>query len=141
MCTRVPSAVSWAAVCAPHLTARSRVRETQTKGRDAKSSVDLDMTRLTGHMRGTCFHLFLILDIFGCYVVGWMVAGKESAEPTDQLVADTAAKEAMVLVPRTLNADGAGACGSRRRTCRAPAQNAQLHVALQPRVSIAPTGG
>jgi transposase InsO family protein len=38
-----------------------------------------DITKLKGPVRGTCFHLYVILDIFSRYVVGWMVAEHESA--------------------------------------------------------------
>jgi putative transposase len=34
-----------------------------------------DITKLKGPVRGTCFHLYVILDIFSRYVVGWMVFG------------------------------------------------------------------
>jgi putative transposase len=36
-----------------------------------------DITKLKGPVRGTCFHLYVILDIFSRYVVGWMVAEQE----------------------------------------------------------------
>jgi transposase InsO family protein len=40
-----------------------------------------------------CFHLYVILDIFSRYVVGWMIAHREAAE---QLVADTIDKQNIV---------------------------------------------
>lgn len=57
-----------------------------------------DITKLKGPVRGTCFHLYVILDIFSRYVVGWMVAEQETAELAEQLIADTAAKEC--IAPR-----------------------------------------
>lgn len=64
-----------------------------------------DITKLKGPVRGTCFHLYVILDIFSRYVVGWMVAERESAELAEQFIADTLAKEAIVPNTLTLHAD------------------------------------
>ncbi len=64
-----------------------------------------DITKLKGPTRGTCFHLYVILDIFSRYVVGWMVAEQETAELAEQLIADTAAKEDIEPGALTLHAD------------------------------------
>jgi transposase InsO family protein len=60
---------------------------------------------LKGPVRGTCFHLYVILDIFSRYVVGWMVAEHETAELAEQLIANTAAKESIAPGALTLHAD------------------------------------
>ncbi len=59
-----------------------------------------DITKLRGALKWTCFHLYVILDIFSRYGVGWMIALRESAELAEQLIADTIAKR--VIEPRTL---------------------------------------
>jgi transposase InsO family protein len=64
-----------------------------------------DITKLKGPVRGTCFHLYVILDIFSRYVVGWMVAEQETAELAEQLIADSAAKESIAPGTLTLHAD------------------------------------
>jgi putative transposase len=64
-----------------------------------------DITKLKGPVKGTCFHLYVILDIFSRYVVGWMVAERESAELAEQLIADSTAKEAIEPGTLTLHAD------------------------------------
>ena len=64
-----------------------------------------DITKLKGPVRGTCFHLYVILDIFSRYVVGWMVAEQETAELAEQLIADSAAKENIAPGTLTLHAD------------------------------------
>jgi hypothetical protein len=33
-----------------------------------------------GVPRWTCYHLYVILDVFSRFVVGWMIAYRESAE-------------------------------------------------------------
>ena len=39
-----------------------------------------DITKLKGPAKWTCFHLYVILDIFSRFVVGWLLAPRESAE-------------------------------------------------------------
>jgi putative transposase len=55
-----------------------------------------DITKLLGPVKWTYFHLYVILDIFSRYVVGWMVAGRETSELARRLIADTCQKQAIV---------------------------------------------
>lgn len=64
-----------------------------------------DITKLKGPAKWTCFHLYVILDIYSRYVVGWMIAQRESAELAEQLIADTVAKQNIVAGTLTLHAD------------------------------------
>jgi putative transposase len=64
-----------------------------------------DITKLKGPATWTCFHLYVILDIFSRYVVGWMVALRETAELAEQLIAETVAKHAIPPHTLTLHAD------------------------------------
>lgn len=64
-----------------------------------------DITKVKGPARGTCFHLYVILEVFSRYVVGWMVAEHETAQLAEQLIADSAAKEGIVPGALTLHAD------------------------------------
>jgi putative transposase len=64
-----------------------------------------DISKLKGPAKWTCFHLYVILDIFSRYVVGWMVAQRESAELAEQLIADTLQKENIAPGTLTLHAD------------------------------------
>jgi putative transposase len=50
-----------------------------------------DITKLPGPAKWTYFYLYVILDVFSRYVVGWMVADGESAELAKRLIADTCA--------------------------------------------------
>ena len=56
-------------------------------------------------MKWSCFHLYVILDIFSRYVVGWMLAARESAELAEQLIADTLYKQNIAAGTLTLHAD------------------------------------
>jgi putative transposase len=64
-----------------------------------------DISKLKGPEKWTCFHLYVILDIFSRYVVGWMIALRESAELAELLIADTIAKQAIAPNTLTLHAD------------------------------------
>lgn len=64
-----------------------------------------DITKLKGPAKWTCFHLYVILDIFSRFVVGWMIAGKESAELAEQLIAETLIKQHIEPGTLTLHAD------------------------------------
>ena len=64
-----------------------------------------DITKLKGPAKWTCFHLYVILDIFSRYVVGWMIAARESAELAEQIIADTAHKQHIIPGTLTLHAD------------------------------------
>ena len=64
-----------------------------------------DITKVKGPAKWTCFHLYVILDIFSRYVVGWMIALRESAELAEQLIGDTVAKQQIVPGTLTLHAD------------------------------------
>ncbi|MGH7425850.1 MAG: transposase, partial [Candidatus Methylomirabilales bacterium] len=51
-----------------------------------------DITKLRGPAKWTWFYLYVILDIFTRYAVGWMVASKETAALAKRLIAETIAK-------------------------------------------------
>jgi len=48
-----------------------------------------DITKLKGPAKWTYFYLYVILDIFSRYTVGWMVAPRESAALAKRLIAET----------------------------------------------------
>lgn len=64
-----------------------------------------DITKLKGPAKWSCFHCYVILDIFSRYVVGWMIAQRESAELAEQLIADTVEKQNIAPGTLTLHAD------------------------------------
>jgi putative transposase len=64
-----------------------------------------DITKLLGPAKWTYFYLYVILDVFSRYVVGWMVADREGKELARQFIADTCAKYEIVPGQLTLHAD------------------------------------
>jgi putative transposase len=64
-----------------------------------------DITKMLGPAKWTYFYLYVILDIFSRYVVGWMVADSESRELAKRLIAETCAKQQIVAGQLTIHAD------------------------------------
>ena len=64
-----------------------------------------DITKLLGPAKWTYFYLYVILDIFSRYVVGWMVADGESATLANQLIDQTCTKQGIPPGQLTLHAD------------------------------------
>jgi len=64
-----------------------------------------DITKLRGPAKWSYFYLYVILDIFSRYVVGWMVAEAESAALAEQLIRDTCQKQEIAPGQLTLHAD------------------------------------
>ena len=54
-----------------------------------------DITKLHGPAKWTYYQLYVILDIYCRYAVGWMVASRESAVLAEKLITDTCAKQAI----------------------------------------------
>ena len=64
-----------------------------------------DITKLLGPAKWTYFYLYVLLDIFSRYVVGWLVAEREQAALAEQLIAETATKQGISAGQLTLHAD------------------------------------
>ena len=64
-----------------------------------------DITKLLGPAKWTYYYLYVLLDIFSRYVVGWMVAYREQAALAERLIAETAAKQQIAPNQLTLHAD------------------------------------
>jgi putative transposase len=52
-----------------------------------------DITKLKGPAKWTYFYLYVILDIFSRYVVGWMVASRESGSLAKKLIEQSCEKQ------------------------------------------------
>ena len=64
-----------------------------------------DITKLHGPAKWTYYYLYVILDIFSRYVVGWMVASRESAALAEVLIRQTCAKQGIGRDQLTIHAD------------------------------------
>ncbi len=64
-----------------------------------------DITKLLGPVKGTYFYLYVLLDVFSRYAVGWMVARQEAAALAKRLIEETCRKQAVLPEQLTLHAD------------------------------------
>ncbi len=72
-----------------------------------------DITKLLGSARWTYFYLYVILDIFSRYVVGWMLAYRESAELAKKLIEQTVERHNICPGTLTVHADRGAAMTSK----------------------------
>lgn len=64
-----------------------------------------DITKLLGPVKWSYFYLYVILDIYSRYVVGWMLASRESAELAKRLISETIEKQGITPGQLTIHAD------------------------------------
>jgi putative transposase len=64
-----------------------------------------DITKLAGPAKWTWYYLYVILDIYSRYVVGWMVAAREAAALAERLLADTIAAQQVEAGTLNVHAD------------------------------------
>jgi len=67
-----------------------------------------DVTRLAGPVKWTWFYLYVILDIFSRYVVGWTLARRETAAVAEELIRETLENEGIVAGQLVIHADRGG---------------------------------
>jgi putative transposase len=72
-----------------------------------------DITKLRGPVKWTYFYLYVILDVFSRYVVGWMVAPREGAELARKLIEETCEKQNIQPDQLGLHADRGSAMRSK----------------------------
>ncbi len=63
-----------------------------------------DITKLLGPAKWNYFRLYVILDVYSRYTVGWMIAERESAQLAKRLIAETCDKEEIVPGRLTVHA-------------------------------------
>ncbi len=64
-----------------------------------------DITKLLGPTTWTYFYLYVMLDVFSRYVVGWMVAHRESATLAERFIHETCARQGIGRNQLTIHAD------------------------------------
>jgi putative transposase len=64
-----------------------------------------DVTKLLGPKKWTYFYLYVLLDIFSRYVVGWMVADRENSALAGRLITETCHKQGVEPQVLTLHSD------------------------------------
>lgn len=64
-----------------------------------------DITKLRGPAKWTYYYLYVILDVYSRYIVGWMVAHREQAALAEKLIAETCKRQCIEPGTLTLHAD------------------------------------
>ena len=82
---------------------RTRQRKPELAATGPRQLWSWDITQLKG--RGEVYYLYVILDVFSRYIVGWLLAPHERGELAEQLVAETCRKQDIAKQQLTLHAD------------------------------------
>jgi len=64
-----------------------------------------DITKLLGPVKWTYYYLYVILDIYSRYVVGWMLADRESTDLARLLIAESCDKQGIQAGQLTIHSD------------------------------------
>ena len=64
-----------------------------------------DITKLRGPAKWNHYHLYVILDVFSRFVVGWMIAHRESSELAKRLIEHSCHKQRIAPGQLTIHAD------------------------------------
>ncbi len=72
-----------------------------------------DITKLKGATTWSYHYLYVIMDVYSRYVVGWMIAERETAELAEAFIAETCAREGIIPGTLTLHADRGSAMTSK----------------------------
>ena len=64
-----------------------------------------DITKLLGPAKWTSYYLYMIIDIYSRYVVGWMLAHRESQHLAARLIRETFVKEGIHRDQLTIHSD------------------------------------
>jgi len=72
-----------------------------------------DITKLLGPTKWTYYSLYVVLDVFSRYTVGWMLAEGESARLAEKLIAATCERQGVAPGQLTVHADRGAAMTSK----------------------------
>jgi putative transposase len=72
-----------------------------------------DITKLLGPQKWSYFYLYVVLDVFSRYVVGWMLAEREYAPLAEKLIAESCERQGIAPGQLTVHADRGAAMRSK----------------------------
>jgi len=72
-----------------------------------------DITRLPATRKWTYFHLYMIVDVFSRYIVGWRVEAREDARLAEEFFADTFTAQGVETSQLTVHGDNGAAMTSK----------------------------
>lgn len=91
---------------------RTAYRKPELLARRPNQLWSWDITKLKGTTTWTYFYLYVIIDVFSRYVVGWMIAPRESAALAEELIGVCCAREGIQPGQLTIHADRGSAMTS-----------------------------
>lgn len=80
----------------------------QVVARAPNQAYTWDITKLPGPLKGLFFCLYVVLDLFSRFVVGWLIAERESAALAEQLIAESCARQGIPPGQLTIHSDRGG---------------------------------
>jgi putative transposase len=111
---RLASGDPWSAGCSETGTSGAEGGPGKRAGRDLGTAPRSDpYTKLRGPAKWTYYYLYVIIDIYSRYVVGWLLAERESAALAEKLLADTIAKHGIDPDTLTVHADNGSSMASK----------------------------
>jgi putative transposase len=111
---RIASGNPWSAGCAETCSSGAEGGPGKRAGGNAETAPRSDpYTKLLGPARWTYYYLYVVLDIYRRYAVGWMLAERESAALAEQLLADTIGKQRVDRDQLTIHADNGSSMASK----------------------------
>jgi putative transposase len=94
-------------------TARSHYQKPELLATGPNELWSWDITKLLGPQKWTYYYLYVIMDVFSRYVVGWMIAPRETAALAEELIALTCRKQGIDKGQLTVHADRGSAMTSK----------------------------
>jgi putative transposase len=67
-----------------------------------------DITELRGPVKGSYFHLYVMIDIFSRFIVGWMLANRQNAKLASRFISEVMQREGIAPGTTVLHADRGG---------------------------------
>lgn len=86
-------------------TKRTKYEKPELLATDPNQVWSWDITKLKSHKKWTYYYLYVIIDIFSRYVVGWMVAHREQTALAKKLIQETCEKQNIKENQLTIHAD------------------------------------
>ena len=72
-----------------------------------------DITKLHGPDKWVYYYLYVLIDVFSRYVVGWLLATKESADLAKELIAESVRREGIEANTLTIHSDNGPSMASK----------------------------
>ncbi len=80
----------------------------QVVARAPNQAYTWDIAKLPGPLKGLFFCLYVVLDLFSRFVVGWLIAERESAALAEQLIAESCLRQGIAPGQLTIHSDRGG---------------------------------